>query len=238
VKGVQFLWANVVGSVEQARSDSRGAGCILAHEMGLGKTFQARHLRRHVGADAGVRQAIAFLQAVHAHTPLRRLLVLVPVNCMENWGLELHAWLAPQHRMRVYSQLVLRHARQRAAYFGRWHAEVCLIAARERESGKGGAERCGCRAACCCSATRCTASWSPAAGPTPPPSPPRWLTRARTWWCGAVGCGGGGWWLTARGKVVDEGHRIKNSVAGLNKALTRIRTLCAPLSLCARGLAV
>jgi transcriptional regulator ATRX len=42
ISGVRFLWENVVESVAQASSGAPGLGCILAHEMGLGKTFQAR----------------------------------------------------------------------------------------------------------------------------------------------------------------------------------------------------
>jgi hypothetical protein len=69
-------------------------------------------------------QLIAFLHAVYTTTPLRRLLVLVPVNCMENWGVECHRWLHAENRLPVYSTLVVRTPAQRAAYLRKWHELV------------------------------------------------------------------------------------------------------------------
>lgn len=34
------MWENVIQSVKKVRSGDKGLGCILAHNMGLGKTFQ------------------------------------------------------------------------------------------------------------------------------------------------------------------------------------------------------
>lgn len=34
------MWENIIQSVRQVRSGDAGLGCILAHMMGLGKTFQ------------------------------------------------------------------------------------------------------------------------------------------------------------------------------------------------------
>lgn len=34
------MWENIIQSVKKARSGDKGLGCILAHTMGLGKTFQ------------------------------------------------------------------------------------------------------------------------------------------------------------------------------------------------------
>ena len=34
------MWENIVQSVQKIKSGDRGLGCILAHTMGLGKTFQ------------------------------------------------------------------------------------------------------------------------------------------------------------------------------------------------------
>lgn len=34
------MWENVIQSVKKAKSGDKGLGCILAHTMGLGKTFQ------------------------------------------------------------------------------------------------------------------------------------------------------------------------------------------------------
>lgn len=40
ISGIRFLWENIIQSVRQVRSGDAGLGCILAHMMGLGKTFQ------------------------------------------------------------------------------------------------------------------------------------------------------------------------------------------------------
>lgn len=34
------MWENIIQSVRKVRSGDKGLGCILAHTMGLGKTFQ------------------------------------------------------------------------------------------------------------------------------------------------------------------------------------------------------
>lgn len=40
VAGIVFMWENVIQSVRRVKSGDKGFGCILAHNMGLGKTFQ------------------------------------------------------------------------------------------------------------------------------------------------------------------------------------------------------
>lgn len=34
------MWENIIQSVGEVKSGDKGLGCILAHTMGLGKTFQ------------------------------------------------------------------------------------------------------------------------------------------------------------------------------------------------------
>lgn len=38
--GIRFLWENIIQSIRKVKSGDNGLGCILAHTMGLGKTFQ------------------------------------------------------------------------------------------------------------------------------------------------------------------------------------------------------
>lgn len=34
------MWENIIQSINSVKSGDKGLGCILAHTMGLGKTFQ------------------------------------------------------------------------------------------------------------------------------------------------------------------------------------------------------
>lgn len=43
VEGVQFMWDSCYESVSRLKTDP-GSGCILAHCMGLGKTFQVTYM--------------------------------------------------------------------------------------------------------------------------------------------------------------------------------------------------
>ncbi|CAF2952071.1 unnamed protein product [Rotaria sp. Silwood2] len=79
--GTMFLWENVFESVAQIKKDNTGTGCILAHHMGLGKTFQL----------------ISFLHAVFKHSDISRTrtcLILCPVNVISNWAAEFSYWLS------------------------------------------------------------------------------------------------------------------------------------------------
>ena len=40
IAGIRFLWENIIQSITKVKSGDKGLGCILAHTMGLGKTFQ------------------------------------------------------------------------------------------------------------------------------------------------------------------------------------------------------
>jgi len=56
---------------------SNGLGCILAHSMGLGKTLQV----------------IALVDVFLRHTDAHCVLVIVPVNTLQNWVTEFDMWL-------------------------------------------------------------------------------------------------------------------------------------------------
>ncbi|XP_034242140.1 transcriptional regulator ATRX homolog isoform X2 [Thrips palmi] len=77
-KGVKFMWDACFESLKRIRS-SNGSGCILAHCMGLGKTFQVVTL---------VHTLFKFRE-----TKVERVLVVCPVSTVLNWVNEFHKWL-------------------------------------------------------------------------------------------------------------------------------------------------
>ena len=76
IGGIRFLYDNVVESLEQY-SISTGFGCILAHSMGLGKTFQV----------------VAFCDVFLRNTGAKTVLIIVPINTIQNWLSEFNSWL-------------------------------------------------------------------------------------------------------------------------------------------------
>lgn len=89
VSGIRFMWENVIQSVRTVKSGDKGFGCILAHNMGLGKTFQV----------------ITFLYVVMRCTQLgfRTALIVTPVNVLHNWRKEFTKWHPAELKpLRVY----------------------------------------------------------------------------------------------------------------------------------------
>ncbi|CAH9080492.1 unnamed protein product [Cuscuta epithymum] len=78
VAGIRFMWENVIQSIKNVKSGDKGLGCILAHTMGLGKTFQV----------------IAFLYSAMrcVDLGLRTALIVTPVSVLHNWRHEFLKW--------------------------------------------------------------------------------------------------------------------------------------------------
>ncbi|XP_039279743.1 transcriptional regulator ATRX homolog [Nilaparvata lugens] len=77
--GVKFMWDACFESVERI-NDGEGCGCILAHCMGLGKTFQV----------------ISLVHTVLSHqdlTKVRTVLVVCPFSTVLNWYGEFEKWM-------------------------------------------------------------------------------------------------------------------------------------------------
>ena len=87
IGGIRFLYDNVVESLEQF-SISPGFGCILAHSMGLGKTFQV----------------CAFSEVFLRHTPGKTVLIIVPINTIQNWVAEFNSWLPSEPAVQAQGQ--------------------------------------------------------------------------------------------------------------------------------------
>ncbi|XP_037035500.1 uncharacterized protein LOC119073821 [Bradysia coprophila] len=76
IGGVRFLFDNIIESVERF-STSSGFGCILAHSMGLGKTLQL----------------VCFCDIFLRHTNSKTILCIMPINTLQNWMAEFNMWL-------------------------------------------------------------------------------------------------------------------------------------------------
>ncbi|KAG5676156.1 hypothetical protein PVAND_006005 [Polypedilum vanderplanki] len=77
-EGVSFMYDNCYGPIDEVKPDN-GSGCILAHCMGLGKTFQL----------------ITLLHTVIRYNELytKRILIICPKSTILNWGEEFKKWL-------------------------------------------------------------------------------------------------------------------------------------------------
>ncbi|KAG5611116.1 hypothetical protein H5410_022397 [Solanum commersonii] len=78
VSGIRFMWENIIQSIRKVKAGDKGLGCILAHTMGLGKTFQV----------------ISFLYAAMRSVDLglKTALIVTPVSVLHNWRQEFIKW--------------------------------------------------------------------------------------------------------------------------------------------------
>ncbi|CAF3728884.1 unnamed protein product [Rotaria sp. Silwood1] len=88
VEGVRFLWsqvyestARIAASIDKETNEDRGgSGAILAHCMGLGKTFTTISL---------IHTLFRYPKLTHIH----RVLILCPLNTANNWKNEFRQWI-------------------------------------------------------------------------------------------------------------------------------------------------
>lgn len=80
--GVKFMYDSTIESISLL-TDKRSTssfGCILAHSMGLGKTFQV----------------VTFVHTVLMHPKIKKhiktILIIVPLNVVKNWSSEFDKW--------------------------------------------------------------------------------------------------------------------------------------------------
>uniref|UniRef100_A0A0K2TD83 Helicase ARIP4like [Pundamilia nyererei] n=1 Tax=Lepeophtheirus salmonis TaxID=72036 RepID=A0A0K2TD83_LEPSM len=84
IGGIRFLYDNIIESL--SNYNSIGYGCILAHSMGLGKTIQV----------------VCFTDIFLRYTPGKRVLIIVPINTIQNWLNEYNQWI-PSSSSSTYS---------------------------------------------------------------------------------------------------------------------------------------
>lgn len=104
VEGIRFLWENTMKSITDARQpDSKETyGCVLAHCMGLGKTFTViaflatlmanPTLRGVVDPDLSLHTEDAGFSPERPKPLIHRVLVIVPKNVLHNWAKEVNKW--------------------------------------------------------------------------------------------------------------------------------------------------
>ncbi|GAV83009.1 SNF2_N domain-containing protein/Helicase_C domain-containing protein [Cephalotus follicularis] len=78
IAGIRFMWENIIQSIRKVKSGDKGLGCILAHTMGLGKTFQVI--------------ALLYTAMRSVDLGLRTVLIVTPVNVLHNWRQEFIKW--------------------------------------------------------------------------------------------------------------------------------------------------
>ncbi|KAF8942356.1 hypothetical protein BGZ47_006560 [Haplosporangium gracile] len=112
IDGLRFMWKNIV---------MFDGGCILAHSMGLGKTFQVVAFIYVLLTEihSGNKDIPGKLQA-------GRVLLLMPPIVLQNWADEFEKWIPPQHRkdVRVYKFVSNNtNTKERIRMLEKWHAD-------------------------------------------------------------------------------------------------------------------
>ncbi|KAK0163108.1 hypothetical protein PV327_006816 [Microctonus hyperodae] len=79
-RGIKFMWDAAFESLERAKTTS-GSGCILAHCMGLGKSFQVVTLAHTLLSNS-------------EKTGVNTILIVAPLSTVLNWVNEFKIWLA------------------------------------------------------------------------------------------------------------------------------------------------
>ncbi|XP_068081267.1 transcriptional regulator ATRX homolog isoform X2 [Anabrus simplex] len=109
VKGVKFMWDACFESVDRAR-EGKGSGCILAHCMGLGKTFQV--------------VALVHTLINHQETKVKTVMIVCPFSTVLNWANEFNMWLRETDqvwKVKVYELSRCRQNSDRAHLLRSWH---------------------------------------------------------------------------------------------------------------------
>jgi hypothetical protein len=111
IEGVQFMWQNCI---------VKGKGCILAHCMGLGKTFQVITLIRTLYQERtslSLRGSKRKHRSGDYHAP-PRIMVCVPKNTVFNWQDEFNRWAPLVTKFTVDSAL---RPEKREEVIRNWH---------------------------------------------------------------------------------------------------------------------
>ena len=95
IGGIRFIYDNIIESLGRVKNKNTGFGCILAHAMGLGKTFQT----------------ISFIEIFLRCTESSRVLCIVPINTIQNWMNEFNFWLPEDGQQTLDQETVINYRR-------------------------------------------------------------------------------------------------------------------------------
>ncbi|KAI1287253.1 Helicase ARIP4 [Halotydeus destructor] len=88
IGGLRFLYDNIIENQQKFKAPTSGLGCILAHSMGLGKTFQIVSF-----TDIFIKVC----RLCESSSPY--VLIIVPINTLQNWISEFEMWLPSQQKI-------------------------------------------------------------------------------------------------------------------------------------------
>ncbi|KAJ5304089.1 uncharacterized protein N7443_003749 [Penicillium atrosanguineum] len=100
LRGIQFMWRELIEA-----TDSQG--CLLAHVMGLGKTFQVICLLVTIAA-AAASDDIKIRNQIPRKFHRSQTLVLCPSGVIENWIDEFAIWAPSGHRLGAIREIIPR----------------------------------------------------------------------------------------------------------------------------------
>ncbi|XP_061371328.1 protein CHROMATIN REMODELING 20 isoform X2 [Gastrolobium bilobum] len=109
IAGIRFMWENIIQSIRKVKSGDKGLGCILAHTMGLGKTFQVI--------------ALLYTAMRSVDLGLRTVLIVTPVNVLHNWRQEFIKWRPSELKPLRVSMLEDVSRDRRAELLAKWRAK-------------------------------------------------------------------------------------------------------------------
>ncbi|OQR71794.1 hypothetical protein BIW11_10777 [Tropilaelaps mercedesae] len=95
--GIKFLYGNLIETVARLKTKWEGTGAILAHCMGLGKTFQV----------------ICLMHTLLTHQLLKEyfktILIVCPLNVINAWRCEVHQWVGRDNTIKEKFMLYNLH---------------------------------------------------------------------------------------------------------------------------------
>lgn len=143
LEGIRFLWENTMKSIAAAKKeDDETYGCILAHCMGLGKTFTVIAFLVTLLANPTIRAINDPIQEHHSEDCgfavqrpkplLHRILIITPKNVLHNWAKEVHFWTPPElipllNITTIYSEGKGNHISRRLQRIRDWYVKGGIL---------------------------------------------------------------------------------------------------------------